>query len=109
MEFNFSFTRLLLLAALIALFAWLGGFSQPSVGRNGPFDSHRVSKAWNYCVLMFLAGAVSVSIVDHYVVGALDRTNLRLVYVLLGVVLMAGGLLWLHSLQVMVTTVTHSR
>lgn len=98
MEFHFSIPRLLLWVAFLAFFAWLGGFTPPSLPEDSLLDSHRVAKAWRYCVLLYLVGSVSASLIDHYV-GNLDRSNLRLLYVLLGVALMAGSCLWLRGLR----------
>lgn len=98
MELNFSIPRLLLWVAFLAFFAWLGGFTPPSLAEDTLLDSHRVAKAWRYCVLLYLVGSVSASLIDHFV-GNLDRSNLRLLYVLLGVALMAGSCLWLRGLR----------
>ena len=96
MELNFGIGRLALFAVLIGAFFALGGFSQPD--RLEQFDAMRVNKAWRYCVMLYLAGAVCVSLVDHSV-GTLDRTNLRILYVLLGIALMVGGGWWLHTVK----------
>lgn len=100
MELNFSLGRLAILGACVGLFALLGGFSMSELQE--PADALRVGKAWRYCVMMYLAGAACVSLVDHSV-GTLDRTNLRFLYVLLGVALMVGGAWWLHSMKGAVT------
>ncbi|WP_395750349.1 hypothetical protein [Prosthecobacter sp.] len=96
MEFNFDWRRLLLLAAFCAGFAWVGGFTAPQP------DQHHfrasTARAWTYCVLLYLTGAASASVVDHYV-GLLTRTNLRLMYVVLGLALMGAGLFWLKILK----------
>ena len=97
MELNFELKRLAILAGLLVIFAAWGGFG--AVGNSkGEFDSARVGRAWRYCVMMYVAGAVCVSIVDH-TVGNLDRTNLRFLYVILGIGLMAGGAFWLHTVR----------
>ena len=98
MEFNFSITRLLLLIALLVFFAVIGGFSPPSVSADSMLDPHRLAKAWRYCVLLFVSGAVSASLVDHFV-GTLDRSNLRLLYVIIGVALMIGAYIWMNGLH----------
>lgn len=98
MEFNLSIPRLLLLVSLMAGFALLGGFTPPSLATDGLFDPHQVAKAWRYCVLLFVAGAVNASLIDHFV-GTLHRSNLRLLYIIVGAILMAGSFLWLRNLQ----------
>jgi hypothetical protein len=42
--------------------------------------------------------AGSTTLVDHFV-GNLDRSDLRLLYLILGVLLMLSSLLWLHVLR----------
>ncbi len=100
MEFNFSPPRLLLLALLLGAFAALGGFTLPQISEDREvFHSPaRVQKAWSYCVLMFVAGAISASLVDH-TIGNLDPTNLRTAYILLGAGLMIAGYFWLRTLR----------
>ena len=98
MEFNFSLPRLAILIACVGLFWLLGGFSLPGVAEAGYHGPQRVTRAWIYCILMFLGGAVSVSVVDHHV-GNLDRSSLRFLYVILGVLLMGGSYLWLRTLR----------
>lgn len=97
MELNFSWGRLLVLFLLVAFFAGWGGFVSPSSG-DSMTNPHQAMKAWRYCVMLFLAGAVSVSIIDHFV-GTLDRSNLRFLYVILGVILMGSSCLWLRTLR----------
>lgn len=58
----------------------------------------RITKAWTYCIILYLVGVGSATIVDHFV-GNLDRSNLRLIYLILGVLLMLSSLLWLHVLR----------
>ena len=88
MSFNFSIGRLAQLGACFALFAAFGGFSDLSM-------NHR---AWMRLFLLFVAGAVSFSIVDHEI-GLMDRTNLRFAYVLGGGALMVAVILWLRAVS----------
>lgn len=97
MEFNFSLPRLAILLACTALFWLLGGFDLPGVAEAGYHSPARLTRAWFYCILMFLGGAVCVSVVDHHV-GNIDRTNLRFLYILVGALLMGGSYLWLRLL-----------
>jgi hypothetical protein len=96
MEFTFTIKRVLLLLALIGVFALLGGFQNPASGIE--MQHPRMGRAWLICVLMFLSGAVSTTIVDH-VVGLMDRTSIRWLYIFAGVLLMGGALLWLSVLR----------
>jgi len=96
MEFNFEWRRLLLLAVLLGGFAALGGFSAPQSDEE--HSSARVRKAWFYCVVLFVAGAASVSLLDHYT-SSMNYSNMRPAYVLLGALLMATGLFWLKLLK----------
>ena len=98
MDYNFTIPRLLLLISLLAIFGMLGGFIPPVLPEETGLSSARVTKAWFYCVLMFLSGAISTSIVDHHV-GLIDRINLRLLYIIIGVGLMIGSIVWLRSLR----------
>lgn len=96
MEFNFEWRRLALLAVLFGGFVLLGGFSAPQT--NEDHSPASVRKAWFYCVLLFATGAASASVVDHYT-GTMSHSNLRSVYVLFGVLLMATGVFWLKILK----------
>jgi hypothetical protein len=98
MEFNFSLPRLLLFAAFLAAFWFLGGFSAPVVSIDGLHDARRVSEAWIKMVALFVVGAGSASLVDHYI-GNLDRSNLRLLYILIGLGMMTISCLWLRGLK----------
>lgn len=92
MEFALSSLRIGALISLLALFGLLGGFGFPE-------DSFRyLTRAWMGSVLLFVLGAVSATIVDHWV-GNLDRSNLRWLYIVLGVLGMGGGLMYQHVLR----------
>ena len=92
MEFTFTPVRVIILVVLLVGFGLLGGFEFP----DAPFLQLR--KAWNYSVLLFGLGAVLATIVDHWV-GNLDRSNLRWLYLVLGVICMGGGLMYQHVLR----------
>lgn len=98
MELNFSLSRLLLLVALLVVFGLDGGFIPPDVSPDSLLDPRRVAKAWLYCVALFVSGAVSATVVDHFV-GMIDRSNIRVIYIILGVALMTGAWLWLGGLR----------
>jgi peptidoglycan/LPS O-acetylase OafA/YrhL len=92
MEFTFTPLRAGILLVLLAGFWVLGGFDFPDEG------SRRITRAWLYTVLMFGLGAVSATVVDHWI-GNLDRSNLRWLYIVLGVLCMGGGLMYQHVLK----------
>jgi hypothetical protein len=98
MEFNFSLKRILLLIGLLAVFALLRGFETPELAADSMLSSRRVTRAWFYCMLMFISGATCASVVDHYV-GTLDRSNIRLLYIIVGVVLMTAASLWIRGMR----------
>lgn len=98
MEFNFGFGRLALLAICLGVFLALGGFSVPDAAEESFFHSRKTQKAWFYCVVLFIGGAVSATLIDHRV-GLMDPTNIRYLYILIGGILMVSAMLWLRSLK----------
>lgn len=98
MEFNFSLSRLCLLAFLLMFFFFWGGFSAPVIDPESMLSASRVTRVWFYCVVLYVIGAACVSVVDHFV-GTLDRSSLRLLYVILGVIAMASSCLYIHTLK----------
>ncbi len=92
MEFTFTPIRAGILAALLAGFWLLGSFEFPGAG------FFQLRRAWMYSVLLFVLGGVSATVVDHWV-GNLDRSNLRWLYVALGVLCMGGALGYQHVLK----------
>ncbi|CAN5565960.1 hypothetical protein BH09VER1_BH09VER1_48310 [soil metagenome] len=95
MNFNFAPLRLLLLALCLGLFAAFGGFSEPHVSAILQGSS---ADGWLDCILLFIAGAVCVSLIDHRV-GLREPTNLRPLYIILGLISMAAALAWLSALK----------
>ncbi len=98
MEYNFDLRRLLLCAACLVVFAFMGGFSPPQGHPDGVRSSTQARKAWFYCVAIFVAGAVAVSLVDHSI-GVLDPVNLRPAYIVFGALLMVASCLWLRTMK----------
>lgn len=99
MELNLSVGRLSFLIALILAFSVSGGFSTPEVASESyTMMPRRLSKAWTYCILLFLGGAVSVSVIDH-TVGTMDRSSIRFLYVIFGVILMTSSIAWQRGLR----------
>ncbi|WP_038170522.1 hypothetical protein [Verrucomicrobium sp. BvORR106] len=98
MSFTFAPLRLLILLVCLGAFYAFGGFDVPIPPEEGYHVPAKVKQAWLRCVLMFVVGAVSVSLVDHHV-GLFEPTNLRIIYVIIGLVLMIGAGLWLNALK----------
>lgn len=98
MSFTFAPFRLLILLVCLGAFYAFGGFDIPAPSEEGYRVPPKVKEAWFKCVLMFVVGAVSASLVDHHV-GLFEPTNLRILYVILGLVLMIGAGLWLNALK----------
>jgi hypothetical protein len=98
MSYNFTLARLALFAVCVIVFFLLGGFARPDLSEYSYLDPARVNKAWGMCVIMFLVGAGCVSVVDHFV-GFMEPSNLRLLYVIIGILLMAGSFVWQQSLK----------
>lgn len=92
MEFTFTPVRAGILVVLLGAFWLLGGFEFPDGGGS------QLRKAWTYSMLMFVLGSISATVVDHWV-GNLDRTNLRWLYVLLGVLCIGGSFMYQHVLK----------
>lgn len=92
MEFTFTPLRIGILVALLGGFSLFGGFDFPDQAHS------RMTRAWGNSVLFFSLGAVCFTIVDHWV-GNLDRSNLRWLYIVLGVLCMGGGLMSQHVLK----------
>jgi hypothetical protein len=96
MEFNFTIKRVAILIALIAGFYFLGGFDAPALADDSVLSQRRVTKAWFSTVVLFLTGAVSATVVDHFV-GTMDRSNLRVLYIIMGVIVMVGSALYIRG------------
>ncbi len=97
MEFAFSPLRVGLLLACLAGFAILGGFTPPESHLGYENIPTKGVRAWLYCVAMFVTGAVSATVVDHWV-GIMPPSSLRPLYVIAGVLLMAAFVIWYSSL-----------
>ncbi|NOY00556.1 MAG: hypothetical protein GXP30_12585 [Verrucomicrobia bacterium] len=96
-EFNFDWKRLLILAVFLVIFFLLGGFYPPEVNEE-MVSPTGITRSWFYMVLLYCCGAVSVSIIDHEV-GMFPPSNLRILYIILGVLLMGASAAWLYSLN----------
>ena len=98
MELNFTPQRVGVLIALLVIYGLLGGYFVPELPADSLLDPRQVRKAWSTCLLLFAAGAVGSTVVDHFV-GTMDRTNLRFSYVLVGTAMMVGAVLWMRGLN----------
>lgn len=96
MTYNFGLPRLGLFIGCLVLFFFLGGFTAPEIADDSMLQPAKVNRAWMSCVIMFVVGAGCVSLVDHYV-GVMEPSNLRLLYIIIGIVLMAGSFVWQRS------------
>lgn len=92
-DWNFSPGRLALFFGIVAVFWFLGGFEFPLPSDDSRYWRRGSTRGWRYSVLVFGAGAVSASFVDHWA-GNVERSNVRPAYIVLGVLLMGSGLFW---------------
>ena len=90
MSIRFSLGRTATLVLCLAGFWAFGGFNLPELAR---------PRAAGRLILMFIAGAVCVSLVDHQVGHMEPRTNLRGMYIIFGVLLMAGSCWFIYGLR----------
>jgi hypothetical protein len=91
-EFKFTPFRAISFILLLIVFGLLGGFQLP------PSSHHYLVRPWLYSVALFGFGAVSTTLVDHWV-GNLDRSNLRGLYIVLGALCMLGAFAYQHVLK----------
>lgn len=94
MEIRPTPLRVLLLLLLLGRFWWIGGFDLSATLPKGSPNA----RAMLYRIAMFVIGAGCMTIVEHEV-GNLDRTSLRWLYILLGVILMAAAVTWTRALH----------
>jgi hypothetical protein len=92
MEFTFTPLRVAILIVLLAGFWFAGGFTPPDL------SMRTTDRIWLCSIISFVVGAVMVSVVDHWV-GNLDRSNLRWLYVVMGVLAMSGSGMYRHVLN----------
>lgn len=99
MEFHFTRKRVALLLALFAVFALLGGFTPPFQGVDMEMGAfvRRAYRAWYVCIVMFAAGAVMATVVDHWV-GMMPPSNWRPLYIVGGVALMIVATVWYRAM-----------
>lgn len=98
MQWNFSFSRVTILIIAIVAFALWGGFSPPKVPLDSFVSPRRVFDAWITATILYMTGAVCISVVDHFV-GVMDRSNIRILYIITGIAVMIGAFYWIRSLK----------
>jgi len=92
MELHFTVIRTLILVGLLVASYFLGVFTDPN-SLVPPGGQMMPTKGWVYTMAMVVIGAVCVSVIDHEA-GTMDPISLRPLYIIAGVVLMAGGYWW---------------
>jgi hypothetical protein len=93
-EIRITAIRAMVFVGFTAVFYWFGGFSNPGfLTEDTLYDGSRLTRAWIYTLAMFFGGAFSVCFIEHEI-GILAPINLRFRYVLGGLGLMAGGVIW---------------
>jgi hypothetical protein len=70
----------------------------PQVKSESGLSRPRVTRAWMTCVAAFVAGAVAATVINQYV-GTIDQTSLRPMYIIFGILTMAGSFLWLLTIK----------
>lgn len=96
MDLNFSLFRTLQFLACVGLFWYWGGFDYP-IDPDRVINGRPVGHSWIMAHLLFLCGAGSFALMDHFV-G--DRShNLRPIYILLGSGMMVAAVIWLNRLS----------
>jgi len=95
MELRLTPLRCLFFAFLVAGYWCLGGFDVSATIPQG----HPNHRAIFYRIILFVIGAGCVSLVEHEI-GTMDRTNLRPLYIVLGIILMTGTIIWTRSLRI---------
>ncbi|WP_035609902.1 hypothetical protein [Haloferula sp. BvORR071] len=93
MELTFTLRRSAILLVLLAAFVWMGGLDVSYLHHN-----RYMSRAWLISVIIFVAGSAMITVVDHWI-GNLDRMNLRWLYVVMGVLMISGSLMYQHVLR----------
>lgn len=82
--------------SLLVAFGFWGGFAPIE----GDFGTHRrLTKAWLLLVVMFVGGSLSATMGDQ-LYGTIERSSLRILYLLGGSLAMMGALVLLHGLRV---------
>jgi hypothetical protein len=89
MEIRITLLRALLFALLVAGYWWIGGFAvHVNADVRGMF----------YRGILFVIGSGCVTVVEHEI-GTMERTSLRWLYIILGLLLMTAAVTWTRAVQ----------
>ncbi len=98
MEFILTPIRVAIFTCFLVAFWFLDGFTHPAtrlvIDGETPVYLYRT---WVLCMALFVAGAGSATLVEHWA-GNLDPTNLQVLYIIFGVILMGVAVAWNHAL-----------
>ncbi len=89
MDIRLTPLRVLVFGLLVAAYWWIGGFE---------IILNSDSRGMLYRAALFIIGAGCVTVVEHEV-GTMERTSLRLLYVILGLILMSAAVVWTRSIH----------
>lgn len=89
MEIRLTSIRVLLLSLLVAGYWWLGGF-EAAVNAD--------LRGMVYRGILFIIGAGCITVVEHEI-GTMERTSLRWLYILLGLLLMTAAVTWTRAVH----------
>ena len=92
MGIRFSAGRIAIFIACAVTINLIGGCDPPDLPA-------RMYRSWAAALMMFWIGAVSISFVEHSVGHMEPRTDLRFVYVVMGLLLMGGAAFFLHGMR----------
>lgn len=89
MEIRITLLRALFFALLVAGYWWIGGFA---------VQVNADVRSMFYRGILFVIGAGCVTVVEHEI-GILERTSLRWLYIILGLLLMIATVTWTHAIH----------
>lgn len=87
---------LIFLVIVIGFFLWFGGPQR--LPADSILSQRRVTKAWLYCSLLFVAGAGTSCFGDKEY-GMFPPTSLRWLFIIFGAFIMVVSAIWMHSLR----------
>jgi hypothetical protein len=90
---------LIFLFLVVGFFLWFGGPQR--LPQDSILSQSRVTKAWLYCSLLFVAGAGTACFGDKEY-GMFPPTSLRWLFIVIGTFIMVATSAWMHSLRTVV-------